>query len=326
MFTVRIGYRTMKTAIAAPFALWIAELLQLDNYASAGIIAVLCIQPTRKKSLLTAWHRLGAGLVSIGFIFVIFEFIGYHPLSVGILLLTFIPVTIYLKLVPGIVTSLVILFHFYTAGEVTWTLIGNEIAIMTIGIGSALMLNVYMPSLDSKLQNIQKDVEVNYQQIFKALASYLHKEKESLPNEEMSETAKLFKQAEILVMRDVENHFYRDEHAYKDYFIMRTRQFDLLERMMPLISPLKEVTEQSHRIADLFEDLADSIYPDNPVQNHLDTVERLKVQFEQDDLPQTRQEFEIRANLFRLIYEIEQYLIIKHKSMSTQLGMIRTKS
>lgn len=313
---MKIGYRTLKTALAAPFAIWIAELLQLEYHGSAGIIAVLCILPTRKSSLLTAWHRIGAALVSIVYAYVIFEFVGYHPLSIGLLLLLFIPLMSYLKLVPGIVTSLVVLFHFYVAGNVGWPLIVNELAILFVGIGSALLVNIYMPSLDKELQQIQKNVERNYQKIFKGFAAYLHRENKELPTSEISLTKKLFNEAEELVQRDVENNFFREEHIYKEYFIMRRMQFDILERMIPLVSPLTKTLNQSHRIADLFDDLADSIYPQNTVQDHLVTVQKLKEHFEQDELPKTRQEFEIRANLFRLLYEIEQYLIIKNKSLT----------
>lgn len=316
---MRIGYRTIKTALAAPIATWIAELLQLDNYGSAGIIAVLCILPTRKRSLLTAWHRIAAGLLSVIYAYVIFEFIGYHPISIGLLLVLFIPVTIYFKIVPGIVTSLVVLFHFYAARSVSWSLIGNEVGLMLIGIGTALVLNMYMPSLDSKLQTIQKTVERNYQKIFKDLAVFLHKkENHTLPSGELAESRQLIHEAELIVMRDVENRFFREEHVYKQYFTMRKMQLDLLDRMLLQVSLLpKEAPEQSTRIAQLFDYLAVSIYPENTVQEHLEAVEKLKNHFEQDKLPETREEFEARAHLFQLLYEIEQYLLIKNRSLTS---------
>ncbi|WP_231572532.1 aromatic acid exporter family protein, partial [Halobacillus sp. BBL2006] len=67
---MKIGYRTIKTAIGTPFAIWVAQMLQLDNFASAGILTILCIQITRKRSFLSAWHRFSACIVAMVFSFV----------------------------------------------------------------------------------------------------------------------------------------------------------------------------------------------------------------------------------------------------------------
>lgn len=308
---VKIGYRTIKTAIATPLAIWLAELFQLDNFVSAGIIAVLCIQTTRKRSILSAWHRFGACLISMLYSFVIFETVGYHPISIGLLLLVFIPTTIKLNLTPGIVTSSVILLHLYSATSITWQLIFNEVSLIAIGIGSALLLNLYMPSLESKLNSLRKKVEKNFQQILEEIAIYLHEGKKTWTGKELIETEKLFRQADLFVSRDAENHLLREEHPYKDYFEMRKKQFDLLKRMLPVISQMNEFTEQADRIGSFFDDLAEAVQPGNDAKKHLDSVDDLKKQFEEDDLPKTREEFESRANLFQLLHEIEEYLEIK---------------
>ncbi|WP_112181252.1 aromatic acid exporter family protein [Paraliobacillus zengyii] len=319
---VKIGYRTIKTAIATPLAIWLAELFQLDNFVSAGIIAVLCIQTTRKRSFLSAWHRFGACLVAMVYSFVIFETLGYHPISIGLLLLVFIPTTIKLNLTPGIVTSSVILLHLYSATYITWELVWNEVLLIIIGIGSALLLNLYMPSLESKLQSLRKKVEKNFQQILEEIAVYLHEGEKNWTGKEITETEKLFRQADLLVSRDAENHLLREEHPYKDYFDMRKKQFELLKRMLPVISQMNEFTEQSDRIGSFFDDLAEAVHPGNTANKHLDSVDDLKKQFEEDDLPKTREEFESRANLFQLLHEIEEYLEIKKARTPEKLTKI----
>src|SRR5690625_7510835 len=92
-FNVKIGYRTIKTAIGAPIAISIAQLLGLTNFVSAGILTILCIQPSRTKSVLSAWHRFAACILASIFSFVFLEAIGYNPLVVGLMLALFIPVT-----------------------------------------------------------------------------------------------------------------------------------------------------------------------------------------------------------------------------------------
>ena len=105
---MKIGYRTIKTAIATPIAITIAQLVGVTNIASAGILTILCIQPSRKKSVESAWHRFLACILAILFSIVMFELLGYSPITLGILLALFIPTCVFLKIEQGIMTATVI--------------------------------------------------------------------------------------------------------------------------------------------------------------------------------------------------------------------------
>lgn len=313
---MKFNYQMLKMILAVPIAVLIAETFNLSFAGSAGIIAVLCIQPTRKQSFLIAGQRFAAGLLSIVFAYFIFEQFGYEPWTVGLLLLIFIPIAQIIKIAPGIVTSLVVIFHFYDLGTINSQIIFNEIAIMILGIGVALVLNLYMPSLDHKLTQYKKEIEANYQQMFRHFASYLRGESKELPIKRYNALKTQIHQAEEWVERSIGNTFGKQAHRHKDYFTMRKVQLDSLEQMIRIIEPLEMTIKQSHKIADLYTDLADAIYPNNAVNYHLDQVKWLKSYFEREQLPTTRQEFEIRANLFQLLFEIEHYLQIKNRAVT----------
>ena len=155
----RIGYRTIKTAVGAALAILIAQSLGLENYASAGILTILCIKVTKKKSLRASWDRILACLIGMVFSFVFFELVSYHPLVIGLLLLFFIPTVVLFKANDGVASSSVIILHFYSAGGVTFSFIVNELLIIMIGIGVALIANLYMPSVDNKIKEYQQKVE-----------------------------------------------------------------------------------------------------------------------------------------------------------------------
>ncbi|MGI8316218.1 aromatic acid exporter family protein [Halobacillus mangrovi] len=308
---MKIGYRTIKTAIGTPFAIWIAQMLQLDNFASAGILTILCIQITRKRSFLSAWHRFSACLVAMVFSFVFFELFGYNPLSIGLMLFAFIPVTVWLKITPGIVTSSVIILHLYGSGNIGWDTIWNEILLIIVGIGTALLLNLYMPSLENKLEEYQQEVEHNFSVILQELAKFLREGNDTWTGQELTYTSDLLEKAKSLSFRDVENHLLRTHNRYYHYFHMRMKQFELLERMLPLVSRITADYEQRHSIASFFDDLAGAVHPGNTAVIYLKKLKELKEEFRQTRLPQSREEFEVRASLFHLLNEIEQYLIIK---------------
>lgn len=308
---MKVGYRTLKTAIGTPIAIWIAQLLSLTNFASAGILTILCIQNTRKRSIVSATSRFLACMLAMLFSFAIFELVGYHPLSIGLMLILFIPATIKLNIKEGIVTSSVIILHLYSYRHIDMASIINETLLIVVGIGIALLLNLYMPSLEGKLVEKQQAVEHNFKTILKEIATFLRTGDQQWTGRELTETANILEKAKALAYRDVENHILRNHHPYYHYFQMRHKQFELLERMLPLISRIHHTSNQSILMADFFDELADHVHPGNTAVVYLEQLKEIRNQFQQNDLPKSREEFESRASLFTLLNEIEQYLVIK---------------
>ncbi|USK32466.1 aromatic acid exporter family protein [Bacillus sp. F19] len=307
----KIGYRTLKTALGAAIAISLAQLFQLDNFASAGILTILCIQVTKKKSLQTSWARFFACLIAILFSFVFFEGIGYYPFVIGLLLLFFIPVTVIVQAKEGIVTSSVIILHLYTSSHITFSLVLNEIALISTGIGVALIMNLYMPSVDKKLKEYQLKIEDNLSKIFLEIEEYLLSNDSSWDGKEITETALLLNEAKTLAFRDVENHFMRHENLYYHYFKMREKQFEIIERVLPIITSINVTVDQAQIIADFIQEVREAIHPGNTAHKFLVKLHHMRKSFEEMPLPETREEFEARAALLHFVREMEQYLVLK---------------
>ncbi len=60
-----IGYRTLKTALGAAIAIAIAQYFDLQFFTAAGILTILCVQPTKKKSLHAVYTRIVSSIVGI---------------------------------------------------------------------------------------------------------------------------------------------------------------------------------------------------------------------------------------------------------------------
>lgn len=315
----KIGYRTVKTALGTTIAVMLAQYLQLDNYISAGIITVLCIKVTKKKSLKSSWDRLLACSIAIIFSYIFFEGLMYHPIIIGLMLLVFIPTTVLVKATEGIVTSTVIIFHLYNSEEITLKLIANELSIILIGIGVALIMNFYMPSVERKLKSFQNQIEDNFATIFREIEGYLLESDQKWDGHEIIKTAELINEAKTMAFRDVENHFLRHENTYYHYFKMREKQFDIIERIIPLITSIHISTDQSKMIASFVHDLSENIHPGNTAHKFLVQLLEMKQTFEDMELPKTREEFEVRAALLLFNNEMERYLLIKSqfKGMET---------
>jgi uncharacterized membrane protein YgaE (UPF0421/DUF939 family) len=225
----------------------------------------------------------------------------------------FIPATVFLKVSPGIATSSVINLQLYGAGSISTTFIIEEFLLILVGVGTGFLLNLYMPSLDKELNKKRKKLEQNFQRILEEIALYIRDKNQAWDGKELTEAENILREADGLVDRDRENHLFRSRHPYLDYFTMRSKQFELLQRMLPLVSRLPNTDTISEEIACFFEKLSGSVHPGNTAVLFLDDLEELRKHFRQEPLPTTTEEFETRANLYRLLHEIEDYLILKKK-------------
>lgn len=76
--------KTIKFTLGVVGAIYIAELLQLDYVFSAGIVAILSILETRKKTIEIAIKRLVASALGLSLASFIFWSIGFDLLGLTV--------------------------------------------------------------------------------------------------------------------------------------------------------------------------------------------------------------------------------------------------
>ncbi|WP_227935016.1 aromatic acid exporter family protein [Alkalihalobacillus deserti] len=309
----KIGYRTLKTAVGAGLAVAIAQAMHLDFYGSAAIITVLCISVTRRDSIKVSWARLVACVIGMAISGFLFKWIGYHPWTLALIIIVFIPIVVKLKMNAGIATSSVIILHLYTVGGISTALIINELLLVVIGIGVALLMNLYMPNNDLALRNYHKEIEEHFKTILHELSVYLRYGESSWDGKEIPETVDLLQKGKNLAMRNIQNQILRYEDQYYYYFKMREKQFEILERLMPHVSKITSTFEQNETVADFLDQLSKSVSPANRVPYFLDRIISMKKGFEEMPLPTSREEFEVRSSLLYIMHELEEYLHIKDR-------------
>ena len=323
---MKIGYRTIKTAIGTPIAISVAQLLGLTNFVSAGILTILCIQPSRKKSYLSAWQRFLACILASVFSMLFFELIGYNVVVLGLMLAIFIPTTVFLKISPGITTSSVIILNLYSSNYINFTFLIDQFLLIIVGLGTGLILNLYMPSMDKQLDEKQEELEENFKIVLYEIALYIRNKNMAWEGKEITKIEDILAETDDLVERDRENHLFRSKHTYRDYFKMRHKQFEILQRMLPLVTALPNKDYISEKIAVFFEGLSEAVHPENTAVLFLDELTDLQKEFNKEELPATLDEFETRANLFRLLHEIEDYLLIKRKYKKSDINRSKESS
>lgn len=303
MFT--IGSRTVKTAIGGMIALSIAQMLGLENASTAAVITLLSVQSTQRKSILIAWKRLLACLLGMGLAILIFEGCAYTPVAVGLLLFIYVPLMAKLGLQDGIVPGFVIVMQLFMSYAITEALLINQLCIVLIGILVALLFNLYMPSVEGEIKKIMQELDGNFEIIFLQFSRFIRKKERVWNDEYIIRTKRLLEKGMDLARRSEENSFFKRESFYLPYFSKRLQQFQIVERMVPLIIHLPTTFEQNDMIADLVEEFGANL---KEPEIMLEKLQSLRQRFESMDLPKTREEFETRAALLILLNKIEQFI------------------
>ena len=310
---MRLGIRTIKTAIGAGVAIWLAQLMDLEFAVSAGILTILCIDTTKRRSLATSYERGASAICALICSLFFFHWFGYGPFVFTVFVLLFLPVLISIRLQSGFVTSMVIALHVLTVGECSIALAINELLLIFIGVGVALIMNSYMPNLNAKLEGYQQQIEFYIKTILDEFSSYLTQGDRGWNGEELQLLSDLLHQAKSVAVQKTENHVFRHENQYYVYFSMRQKQLDILERMLPIIASLQDDVPQRQMVADFLCELRDRVSPANQTSESFATLHTLRESSKALPLPVSRSEFETRANLFHLLNEMERYLRIKAK-------------
>ncbi|HDK7178903.1 TPA: aromatic acid exporter family protein [Clostridium botulinum] len=313
-----IGYRTLKTAIGATIAMSIAGALGLKYSVSAGIITILSIQNTKKKSLSVAIQRMIACLLALTISSVLFTMLGHNAIVFGLFLLVFIPLAVKFNLQEGIVVNSVLATHILAEKHISINLFINEILLMFIGAGIALLLNLYMPSIEKEIWEDQFYIEEKMKEILIQMSIASRELSVSLKEDKLFNDLeeRLFK-AKKRAYINLNNYFLLDVSYYADYMEMRIQQFETLKKMRQHFHKFFMTYEQTEMIADFTKKVADSLHEENTGDDLLLDLEDLRGSFKKMNLPSTREEFENRALLFQFLNDMEQFLIIKNEFKKT---------
>lgn len=299
-------------------------LLGLRYSASAGIITLLSIQDTKKETLIIAGKRILAFLMAILTAYVLFGFFGYHTISFGIFLLVFITESYLFRLPEGIAMCSVLVTHFLIEQNMGPALIWNEIMIMIIGTFMGVLLNLYMPgntkAVKADMRLIEDDIKIILGRISECIL-----DKRKMKNTDKNSNFNSLCKADM-VLADLDNHIkdaltraydnmnntlLSDTRYYIQYFVMRRNQFNILVHIKEQLGLLTSIPKQAVPIALFLNHIAEQFHEYNNAEKLLVELERIKSGFRAESNPVTREEFENRAVLYLILYDLENFLNIK---------------
>ncbi len=306
-------HTAIKMTIAATITTALAMALRLDQTITAGILAVLSIQLTRKDSFILAGKRLANALLALlmgtGFFLVFgYDVWVFFPFTFAFAAMSFI-----LKIEAGIVPSLVLASHLLLAGGFDlWTLF-NSAAIIALAVAVSLALNLLYPLNTHKvlIKHTAHLDELLRKEILQ-LARCLREPNVTAVCQRSHEGMKLevektLNEAELLE-KDI---LFDRGRSHVDYLYMRKAQSERLTRLFELAEKLNEPHAYATPIADYLEGLAEDIGLEDRATPRLKALRELLQTYREKPLPEDRASFEARAVLFQMLFELEAFLSVK---------------
>lgn len=306
-----MGIRVIKTAIAAVLAIYLAHLFSLSFEVSAGLLAILGVDVTRRKGLQSALQRIAASILGLLLGSFIFWLLGFHIWAFGIVVLISYPLLSRIHLKDGVVTSSVIILHIFSRGKIDLSILLNEILLLLIGLGSATLINfLYMPNPDRRLLELRSQTEESFSAIFRHIAGHLNDKDYIWDGSELISANDSIKEGIHLSGTIVENALFKTEEYWMQYFLMRRQQLDSIQRMMLLVSRVYETLPHGKMTAALFETLSKDVKQEAYMGNVETMIADLERSFKIMDLPRTREEFEARSAILQLFLELKGFISI----------------
>lgn len=303
---------TVKIAGAAVAAILIATALNLEFAVSAGIVAILTIQPTKKETIKTAIGRLGAFIAALLIAWLCFEFIGYTVEAFFVYLVVFILICQCFRWYSAMAMNSVLISHFINFSNMEILAVKNELLIFFIGVGVGIIVNLHLHKNINYIENVM-------QQTDEQIRNILHRMSVRIVDRDISDyNGKCFhilndsiRNAKNIADENFNNQFGNSDTFDKDYILMREKQVHVLYDMYKRVRVIRTKPITAQIISDYMEDMARAFHRENTGKELLEEFYGLDSTMKSRPLPITREEFEDRAQLYALLRDIEEFIKIK---------------
>lgn len=301
---------TIKTAIAATLSLLVAQALGLKFSSSAGIITILDIFETRKATIKGGLKRTLSATIALVLGILVFEIFDYKTWAFGLYLLLFVPLSFLLKIELGLGPSSVVVTHLLSYGEINSSIIFNELGLILIGTGFAMLTNLYAPESQDELKKWIDDIDGDIKDILIFFGDTLVNDLDvKIYEGKIRKLEDDINKALNLAIIENDN---RIENS-KNLLIglsHREREKDLLMEMYDDLKSIPKEYADGKLISDLMIDTANNLSDNGDMVKVKKRIEFLQEHFHMMELPETHEDFIIRSSIFQVFRSLKQFIDI----------------
>ena len=293
---------TIKTSIAATLSLLVAQALGLKFSSSAGIITILDIFETRKATLKGGLKRTISAIIALVLGVLVFEIFDYKTWAFGLSFL--------LKIELGLGPSSVVVTHLLSYEEINSSIIFNELGLILIGTGFAMLTNLYAPESQDELKKWIEDIDGDIKDILIFFGDTLVNNLDvKIYDGKIKKLEDDINKALNLAIIENDN---RIENS-KNLLIglsHREREKDLLMEMYDDLKSIPKEYADGKLISDLMIDTANNLSDNGDMVKVKKRIEFLQEHFHMMELPETHEDFIIRSSIFQVFRSLNQFIDI----------------
>lgn len=310
---------TIKITVAAVLAILCAQALKLDFAVSAGIVAILSVQPTKKETLRTALDRLLAFAAALAISITLFNLLGFTVPVFFLYLVIFILICQWRKWISAMAMDSVLISHFLSFGKTGPAEIKNEVLLFVLGVGFGILVNLLLHKKTDYIEELKNQTDDKIKLALHRMA--LRIQNPALEDYDGSCFTSLNQNLFTAKKQAEEN--YNNQFSKKDtfdslYLEMREKQTKILYEMYKAAQALGTVPATAALLSAFLEKVSNEYHKDNDVKALQEELAQIHDKMKALPLPQTRTEFEDRANLFILMERLKEFLQIKRDFMLSQ--------
>lgn len=279
--------RPIKTALASLLAIIVSQELSLEFAAAAGIIAILNVFDTRKATIEGGLKRTLSAVIALLIGGFLFEKIGYKTWVFGLYLLLFVPVSFLLKIELGLGPSSVIVTHLLAFGKIDASIILNEMALVFIGTGFAMLTNFYAPTRQDKLNRLIESIDDDMKFILNLFGESLVQNLDvKLYEDKISELEEDIDRAIDIAIIENDNLFENSRDLLFD-LRLREREMDLLQEMYDDLRTIPPEYSDGKYISDILIQASQNLTKREDMINLKERIDFLKNHYHMMKLPDT---------------------------------------
>ena len=308
----KIGINWIKLSLAVTIAIELAMLLNLEFEISAGIVAILTIQPTKKETISTALGRLVAFVIALIIAFICFSILGITKSAFLIYIMIYIFVCYLFNWNNAITMNSVLVSHFVMLERMDVSQVVNEVLIFAIGVGIGIIANLHLHKKVDYIEKMKKEADRQIIWILRRMSErILNKDLPNYNSECFKVLEKQLRDAKNLAEENYNNQFRKNDIYDIEYLSMCERQYIVLYEMYRNVSKLGSKPITAEKVANFFAYMADEFDKNNDGKELMKQFREMDMYMKSQPLPVIRQEFEDRARLFNLMRKIEEFICIK---------------
>ena len=318
--------RTIKTALASLLAIIVSQELSLEFAAAAGIIAILNVFDTRKATIEGGLKRTLSAIIALLIGGFLFEKLGYKTWVFGLYLLLFVPVSFLLKIELGLGPSSVIVTHLLAFGKIDASIILNEMALVFIGTGFAMLTNFYAPNRQDKLNNLIESIDEDMMFILNLFGKSLVENLDvKLYEDKISELKRDIDKAIDIAIIENDNLIENSRDLLRD-LRLREREMDLLQEMYDDLRTILPEYSDGKYISDILIETSENLTDGEEMTKVKNRIDFLKNHYHMMKLPDTHEEFAIRSAIFQVFRSLDQFIDISNQITNKPNNKIMIKT